>query len=925
MGDSMDASKDPAAASDAPETETAAPEGAATDPTNDSKDAGDAAAGDTAKPSADVAPGALGNGAAAGTDASSVAVPPPGAAASAVAENSAASSVKDGAENTAAPAPAAANAVATEPAGEADSPEDVEAMAAAAIKAALAAAAGSGAGAKEVNGTAATGEAGEQPKKKRTRRGGWDTPMAPGAVVKKGWGDAPKPVAPAVPMNPLQELQRKLAEEQVAAAMGQKPAVTSVSAGAAALGLTMGGMLPGAGGGAARAQTAPVQPSNPKRLYLGSLHYDLKENDIRAIFANFGALKLVDMSHDATTGRHKGFCFIEYVDEKAADAALRTMNGFELAGRAIKVGRPHNTDSGVSGGIDGMGLPAAMQLPGMAAFMAQRSTAAAGAAGSGVAAEQLKAAMTATAPAQTKIYVGNVEPHITTEMIKTVFEPFGMVVGAEMVVDPNNPGNHKGFGFIQYAQETVARTVIETMSNFELAGRTLRVAWAQDQSKPALSVLPPGLTAAGAAAQAAAQAAKAAASAAGGVAAAQAAARLTAATRLQNFGNGGAAGVGSNGGGAPSGVWVSGGVGQSGWGGGLSAVQQQAQVQAQAQVAAAAVAMATQHGVGAATGVAGRASRCMCLVNMLGPEDADDEETKAEILQEFGMFGTVLQFHVHKQRASAGTVVAVRVFVVYSNPAETAAAVQKMHGRFFAGRQPQAKDGSRYISKFMDHHTRWKAVYPIASKDKALDTLTYFNQDYVIPTGNRIQRLRCDKGGEYIADYYRNYCKETGIQMEFAATNTPQQNGVSERDGRTILDMTRCILIDTGLPKFLWGEICETAVFLINRSPHRAIGGTSPYAKLFGKEPDLSGLRAIRVRAFMHKERYGNKLEEKAWEGIILGYGKDSKSHRIYNPHNRRITESRNVTFIETPHRSLKDAGEDQFSSSNDDEDETDE
>lgn len=44
--------------------------------------------------------------------------------------------------------------------------------------------------------------------------------------------------------------------------MGQKPPVTSVSAGAAALGLTMGGMsmLPGAGGGAARAQAAPAQP-----------------------------------------------------------------------------------------------------------------------------------------------------------------------------------------------------------------------------------------------------------------------------------------------------------------------------------------------------------------------------------------------------------------------------------------------------------------------------------------------------------------------------------------------------------------------------------------------------------------------------------------------------------------------------------------
>ena len=60
-----------------------------------------------------------------------------------------------------------------------------------------------------------------------------------------------------------------------------------------------------------------------------------------------------------------------------------------------QVGRPHNTASGVAGGIDGMGLSSAMQLPGMAAFMAQRSAAAAvpTSGGAGVAAAQLKAAM----------------------------------------------------------------------------------------------------------------------------------------------------------------------------------------------------------------------------------------------------------------------------------------------------------------------------------------------------------------------------------------------------------------------------------------------------------------------------------------------------------------------------------------------------
>ena len=37
--------------------------------------------------------------------------------------------------------------------------------------------------------------------------------------------------------------------------------------------------------------------------------------------------------------------------------------------------------------------------------------------------------------------------------------------------------------------------------------------------------------------------------------------------------------------------------------------------------------------------------------------------------------------------------------------------------------------GSQYISKFTDHHTRWKTVYPIQSKDTVIDTLSYFVQD----------------------------------------------------------------------------------------------------------------------------------------------------------------------------------------------------
>ena len=107
-----------------------------------------------------------------------------------------------------------------------------------------------------------------------------------------------------------------------------------------------------------------------------------------------------------------------------------------------------------------------------------------------------------------------------------------------------------------------------------------------------------------------------------------------------------------------------------------------------------------------------------------------------------------------------------------------------------------------------------------------------FIQDLAIPLGLRVHRLRSDRRGEYIADYFRSYCKTTGIRQEFTPPYTPQANGLSERDGRTILNVTRCLLNEANLPKTLWGEVAATAVFLINRLPHSSINGDTPYYRM---------------------------------------------------------------------------------------------
>ena len=82
-------------------------------------------------------------------------------------------------------------------------------------------------------------------------------------------------------------------------------------------------------------------------------------------------------------------------------------------------------------------------------------------------------------------------------------------------------------------------------------------------------------------------------------------------------------------------------------------------------------------------------------------------------------------------------------------------------------------------------------------------TLIKFVQDLVIPLGLRLQALRVDSAGDYIGDYYNDYCKNTAIILRFSSSNTPKQNGLSEWDGPTIMDVARCLLNEAALPKSL--------------------------------------------------------------------------------------------------------------------------
>ncbi|CAB1116979.1 unnamed protein product [Ectocarpus sp. CCAP 1310/34] len=136
-------------------------------------------------------------------------------------------------------------------------------------------------------------------------------------------------------------------------------------------------------------------------------------------------------------------------------------------------------------------------------------------------------------------------------------------------------------------------------------------------------------------------------------------------------------------------------------------------------------------------------------------------------------------------------------------------------------------------------------------KSATVDVLQLLNQSVVTPHELRLECVPADKGGEYTSSAFRRYCRDVGIKPQSASTNTPQQIRANERIARTLVGMLRCLLADSGLPHFRWGELFMTASYLSNRAPQSALDNVTPFEVLHGKKAYLGHLRAIGARAFV--------------------------------------------------------------------------
>ncbi|WDF55183.1 RNA recognition motif domain-containing protein [Mucilaginibacter sp. KACC 22063] len=80
-------------------------------------------------------------------------------------------------------------------------------------------------------------------------------------------------------------------------------------------------------------------------IFVGSLSYQLKEEDLRNLFEPYGEVSTAKLIIDRETGRSKGFGFVEIEDDEAAQKAIDGLNGTEVGGRTIAVSQAENRKS----------------------------------------------------------------------------------------------------------------------------------------------------------------------------------------------------------------------------------------------------------------------------------------------------------------------------------------------------------------------------------------------------------------------------------------------------------------------------------------------------------------------------------------------------------------------------------------------------
>ncbi|KAI3715584.1 hypothetical protein L6452_22570 [Arctium lappa] len=187
-------------------------------------------------------------------------------------------------------------------------------------------------------------------------------------------------------------------------------------------------------------------------------------------------------------------------------------------------------------------------------------------------------------------------------------------------------------------------------------------------------------------------------------------------------------------------------------------------------------------------------------------------------------------------------------------------------------------------------------VEKLRTKDETSGLIKSFILRIENQTNQKVKVIRSDNGTEFKNHDLNTFCEEKGIERQYNAPRTPQQNGVAERRNRTLIEAARSLLADSKLPITFWTEAVNTVCYVQNRVLVVKPKNKTPYELLNKRKPFIGFFKPFGCPCtILNTKTHLGKFDSKADDGFLVGYSSQSKAYRVFNTSSRIIEESDNV------------------------------
>nr|GEX02285.1 hypothetical protein [Tanacetum cinerariifolium] len=181
------------------------------------------------------------------------------------------------------------------------------------------------------------------------------------------------------------------------------------------------------------------------------------------------------------------------------------------------------------------------------------------------------------------------------------------------------------------------------------------------------------------------------------------------------------------------------------------------------------------------------------------------------------------------------------------------------------------------VNPYKDDYSRFTWVFFLATKDRTSHILKAFITGIKNQLSLKVKIIKSDNKTKFKNNDLNQFCGMKGIKREISVPRTPQQNGITERKNRTLIEAARTMLKDSLLPIPFWAETVNTACYVQNRVLVTKPQNKTPYELLLGRTPSIGFMRHFGCLVTIHNtlDPLG-KFDGKVDEGFLVGYSVSS-------------------------------------------------